>query len=493
MNRRVVVIGAGLGGLSAAAHLAGRGVDVTVLERNAAPGGKAGRLQLGGYIFDTGPTVLTMPGILRDTFAAAGAELDTLVKLVRLDPVYRATFADGSSLRVHADPERMTEEIREHCGPRDAAAFAGFRTWLRKLYETELPEFIDRNYDSVLDLASSIRPLVTLARLGAFRTLDRRVAAMFEDDRLRRVFTFQALYAGLAPQQALALFGVITYMDSVEGAWFPEGGIHEIAIALAGSVEAAGVEVRYGADVERIELERPDGGSVRGVRLNTGEVVAADCVVCNTDAPIAYARLLPQLAAPRRLVRARPSPSAVVWHAGVRGRPAADVAHHNIHFGAAWEPAFRALVTEQRRMPDPSILVTVPTRTDPALAPPGNSTVYALEPVPNLRSSIDWSSETGITTDDLRRRLAGLGYPTETEVEATFGPEDWQLQGCADGTPFAAAHRFFQSGPFRTSNVDRRAPGVVFVGASTVPGVGVPMVLLSGRLAARRVMEHLQP
>lgn len=143
-------------------------------------------------------------------------------------------------------------------------------------------------------------------------------------------------------------------------------------------------------------------------------------------------------------------------------------------------------------MPDPSILVTVPTRTDPALAPPGNSTVYALEPVPNLRSSIDWSAETGITRDDLRRRLAGLGYPTETEVETTVGPEDWQSQGCADGTPFAAAHRFFQSGPFRTSNIDRRAPGVVFVGASTVPGVGVPMVLLSGRLAAQRVLEHLQ-
>ena len=240
MTRKVVIVGAGLGGLSAAAHLARRGVDVTVLERGATPGGKAGRLELGGYTFDTGPTVLTMPDILRDTFAAVGADLDALIKLVRLDPVYRATFADGSSLRVLADAERMTQEIREHCGPRDAEAFAAFRTWLVKLYELELPEFVDRNYDSVLDLASSIRPLVALARLGGFSRLDRRVGARFQDERLRRVFTFQSLYAGLAPQQALALFGLITYMDTVAGAWFPEGGIHEVAAALARALEGAG-------------------------------------------------------------------------------------------------------------------------------------------------------------------------------------------------------------------------------------------------------------
>jgi phytoene desaturase len=487
-----VIIGAGLGGLSAAAHLARRGVDVTVLERDPVCGGKAGRVQMGGYTFDTGPTVLTMPGILRDTFAAADADLDTQVKLVRLDPVYRATFADGSSLRVHADAERMTQEIRENCSAHDADAFGEFRAWLCKLNEVEMTTFIDRNYDSPLDLARSIRPLVTLARMGGFGTLDGQVAGRFHDERLRRLFTFQALYAGLAPQQALALFGLITYMDSVEGAWFPEGGIHEVASALARSVVAAGVEVRCGVRVTGIELARPDGGAVRGVRTHSGEFIPADCVVCNADVPVAYAQLLPQLATPRRVARAHPSPSAVVWHAGVRGRPDVDAAHHNIHFGASWEPAFRALITDRQRMPDPSILVTVPTQTDPSLAPRGASTLYALEPVPNLRGSIDWSSETTSTRDDLRARLSSLGYPTDAEVEMTLGPLEWRDRGCADGTPFSAAHRFFQSGPFRTSNVDRRAPGLVFVGAGTVPGVGVPMVLLSGRLAALRAMEVLR-
>jgi len=261
VTRRVVIIGAGLGGLSAAAHLARRGVDVTVLERDPVCGGKAGRVQMGGYTFDTGPTVLTMPGILRDTFAAADADLDTQVKLVRLDPVYRATFADGSSLRVHADAERMTQEIRENCSAHDADAFGEFRAWLCKLNEVEMTTFIDRNYDSPLDLARSIRPLVTLARMGGFGTLDGQVAGRFHDERLRRLFTFQALYAGLAPQQALALFGLITYMDSVEGAWFPEGGIHEVASALARSVVAAGVEVRCGVRVAGIELARLDGRS----------------------------------------------------------------------------------------------------------------------------------------------------------------------------------------------------------------------------------------
>jgi phytoene desaturase len=280
-------------------------------------------------------------------------------------------------------------------------------------------------------------------------------------------------------------------MDTVAGAWFPEGGIHEVAAALARALEGAGVELRCGIDVEQIELARPDGGQVRGVRTAGGELVPADCVVCNADVPLAYATLLPGLTAPRRVQRAHLSPSAVVWHAGVRGRPPAQASHHNIHFGPAWAPAFHALIDEQRRMPDPSILVTVPTQTDPSLAPAGSSTLYALEPVPNLRSGIDWSVETTSARDDLRGRLASLGYPTEVEVETTLGPLEWQGRGCAGGTPFAAAHRFFQSGPFRTANVDRRAPGLVFVGASTVPGVGVPMVLLSGRLAAERAMEAI--
>jgi phytoene desaturase len=491
-KRRAVVVGAGLGGLAAAAHLVERDFDVVVVERDATPGGRAGRLELGAYTFDTGPTVITMPDILRRTFAAVDVELDKVVDLVALDPVYRATFADGSALRVRSGVEPMREEIRTTIGNREADAFVRFANWLRALYAVEMPNFIDRNYDSALDLARPMGPALALLRLGAFRRLQPQVASYFADDRLRRVFSFQSLYAGLAPYQALALYGVITYMDSVEGVFFPRGGVHEIAHALAGAIEKSGAELRFGDGVERIELLRPDGGPVCGVRMQSGDVIPAEVVVCNADIPFAYEQLLPGLEPPRRVRRAHFAPSAFVWHAGVRGVPAPEFAHHNIHFTEPWNDAFRALMRDGRRMPDPSILVTVATRTDPTLAPANSSTLFALEPVPNLTAGIDWRREAARARDDLARRVAALGYPDAVEVEAAYDPETWRTLGLSQGTPFAMSHRFRQSGPFRVANQDERAPGLFFVGAGTVPGVGVPMVLISGRLAAERVAEYVQ-
>jgi phytoene desaturase len=178
-----------------------------------------------------------------------------------------------------------------------------------------------------------------------------------------------------------------------------------------------------------------------------------------------------------------------VWLAGVRGALPAGAAHHNIHFGADWDGAFRALLRDGTRMPDPSILVTSPSHTEPAMAPAGCTSLYVLEPVPNLDGRLDWTVERAELRDDLIRRVAALGYPTDVEVERFTDPLDWEEQGMERGTPFSLAHRFRQTGPFRPGNIDRRVPGLVLVGSGTVPGVGVPMVLLSGRLAAERVDE----
>jgi phytoene desaturase len=482
---RVVVVGAGLGGLAAACHLAGRDPDVTVVERDAGPGGRAGRLELDGYSFDTGPTVLTMPGLLADVFAAAGVDMDDVLPLSPVDPMYRACFADGSELRVRHGREAMTEEIRTVCGPGEAAAFERFCGWLEELYLLELGSFIDRNYDSPLDLARPLGPALKLLRLGGLRKLATKVEGHFADERLRRLFSFQSMYAGLAPYEALAIYCVITYMDTVGGVYFPEGGIHAVSTALAAAAEKAGAQLRFGAPVERILLAEGTTGAAKGVRLEGGEVIAAEAVVCNPDLPVAYRTLLPGLAAPRAVRRGRYSPSAVVWHAGVRGELQEGAAHHNIHFGHEWEGAFRALLDDGTRMPDPSILVTAP----PGMAPDGCRSLYVLEPVPNLDGRIDWGRERSRVRDDLAARVAALGYPSDVEVEALVDPMDWERQGMERGTPFALAHRFFQSGPFRPGNVHPAAPGLVFTGSGTVPGVGVPMVLLSGKLAAARVEE----
>lgn len=483
----VVVLGAGLGGLSAACHLAGAGHDVQVIERADRPGGRAGLLERGGYRFDTGPTVLTMPGLIDDCLHAAGVERHDVLALKAVDPMYRACYADGSTLRVWHGRDRMTAEIRDVCGPDQAAGFGRFCDWLIDLYRLEMADFIDRNFDSPLDLARPLAPALRLVRHGAFRKLASVVRSYFSDERLQQIFSFQSMYAGLAPYEALAIYCVITYMDSVEGVFVPEGGMSALPAALATAAAKAGASFRYNATAERIVLEHGTEGRVRGVRLDGGELIEADSVVCNPDLPVAYRTLLGGLAMPRKARRGRYSPSCVVWHAGVKGDLPADAAHHNIHFGGDWNGAFRALLEDGVRMPDPSILVTLHSKDEPSLAPPGGHTLYVLEPTPNLDGRIDWAREREPVRRDLIDRVALLGYPSEVEVEEFVDPTDWERDGMERGTPFALAHTFRQTGPFRPANVDRRAPGLVFVGSSTVPGVGVPMVLVSGRLAAERV------
>ena len=485
---RVIVIGAGLGGLSAAAHLSRRGHEVTVIEQSPVPGGRAGIVREGGFTLDTGPTVHTMPQLLADTVAAADADIADFVTLRPVDPMYRAVYADQSVLHVRHGREAMTEEIRQFAGDKEAEAFGRFCDWLARLYRVEMPNFIDTNYDSVRDLAKPWRAAIDLVRLGGFKKLAPKVASFFDDERLHRIFTFQSMYAGVAPYQALALYGVITYMDTVEGVYVPDGGMYSMASGLARAVTKAGVRIRYRAPVTRIL--RSGDGRVAGVEIGGSDRIVADAVVCNADLPVAYRTLLGGLDAPRVARRGTYSPSCLLWVAGVRGLPPDGAAHHNIHFGTDWERSFKAVIERGTRMPDPSILVTLPSIDDASLAPDGCTSVYALEPVPNLDGRIDWSAHQERVVASLRSRVARFGYPTDVVIERVFDPLDWESMGMERGTPFALAHTLRQTGPFRPANHDQRVPGLFFTGSSTVPGVGVPMVLLSGKLAAQRVAQY---
>ena len=482
----VTVIGAGLAGLAAACHLTARGHRVTVVEKTGIPGGRSGLLEQDGFTFDTGPSVLTMRDLIADALSAVDADISEVLPMRRLDPAYRATFADGSTIHVRYGRDAMRQEINDTCGSVDAAAFDDFVDWLRRLYVVEMPHFIDRNFDSPLGLLSSPGAAAKLLRLGGFGRLGPAVRKRFRDPRLHRLFSFQALYAGLSPESALALYAVITYMDSIEGVWYPDGGMHAVPRALAAAAEKAGVVFRYGEEVQRI-IRRSDNGGVAGVALAGGEQVLADAVVCTLDLPVAYEHLLPDLPAPRKAMRGNYSPSAVVWHVGARGVPEQTVAHHNIHFGQEWAGAFEALLKAKTLMPDPSRLVTVPSVDDPAVAPQGCSTMFVLEPVPNLSAGIDWVAQRQPMRERLLHFLDQQGYPTDIISEELVTPLDWERMGMHAGTPFSLAHTFAQTGPFRPGNVEKRVPGMFFAGSGTVPGVGVPMVLISGKLAAQRV------
>jgi phytoene desaturase len=482
----VVIVGAGLGGLAAALRLAAAGRRVSMLEREQVPGGRAGVLADSGYTFDTGPTVLTMPDIVADTLACVGERLEDWLTLRPLTPLYRANYADGSRLDLHADPDAMASEIGRLCGQREADGYRRFVAFLHRLYRYQFDDFIDRNVDFPFGLLTP--NLARLAAAGGFRRLAPKVARYLHDPRTRRLFSFQSMYAGVSPYQALALYAVISYMDSVAGVYFPDGGMHALPRALAAAAGKHGVEIRYGTEAARVEMS---GQRATAVITTTGERIPADAVVLNPDLPIAHRDLLGRT--PRRLRRLRYSPSCFVLHAG-SAATWPHLAHHNIHFGSHWRRTFTELLDQGRLMSDPSFLLTSPTRTDPGLAPPGRHTYYVLLPTPNLAAGIDWPRIGPAYRDEIVATVEARGHPgfgAAIEVEHIATPADWAARGLAAGTPFAAAHTFRQTGPFRPGN--RYGENVVFAGSGTRPGVGVPMVLISGRLAAERILGPRQP
>lgn len=281
----VVVVGAGLSGLAAALHLLGAGRRVTVVERAALPGGRAGRIESAGYHFDTGPTVLTMPDLIDEAFAAVGERRTDRLELRALHPAYRARFADGSELDVHTDPEAMAAEVTRFAGPRAADGYRRLRHWLQQLYAVQRHRFIDTNFDSPLQLMHP--DLVRLAALGGFGRLDDRIARFLPDARLRRVFSFQALYAGVPPARALAAYAVIAYMDTVAGVYFPRGGMYALPRAMADAAADAGAAFRYGHDVTRLERT---GDRITAV-VTAQERIPCDAVVLTPDLPVVH-RLL---------------------------------------------------------------------------------------------------------------------------------------------------------------------------------------------------------
>ncbi|HEY0636765.1 MAG TPA: phytoene desaturase family protein [Pseudonocardiaceae bacterium] len=481
----VVIVGAGLGGLSAALRLAAAGRQVTVLEREDQPGGRAGVLHDGGYSFDTGPTVLTMPDLIADALGCVGERLEDWLDLLPVDPVYRARYADGSTMDVHADEDAMADEVRRVCGPAEAAGYRRYVRFATRVYRYEMRDFIDRNLDSPWSVLTP--NLARLAAIGGFRRLAPRIGRHLKDPRTRRILGFQSMYAGVSPYQALALYAVIGYMDCVAGVHFVRGGMHAVPRALAAAAEKHGVRLRYGTTVTRVELR---GDRAVAVHTAGGERVPCDAVVLNPDLPVAQRELLGTPPRP-----ATYSPSCFLLLAGGRPLPgAAPDALHTITFGRSWRGVFRELIDEHRLMSDPSFLVSTPTVLDPGLAPPGREIRSVLFPTPNLEAGIDWTTAgpryLREVVDTLERR-GYAGFGAATEVRHVTTPLDWQRRGMERGTPFAAAHTFRQSGPFRPANL--WGQNVVFAGSGTHPGVGVPMVLVSGRLAAERITGPVTP
>lgn len=508
----VIVVGAGLAGLSAALHLVGAGRKVTVLERESTIGGRVGTYQVLDsdgrrlYDIDNGASVLTMPNLIAEALAAVGESFESTVPaltLTSLSPSYHTRYADGSSIDVYSDSTAMSREVEQVCGPAESAGYRRLRRWLASIFDTEFDRYISSNFDSPLDLVSSwaaLRETATLARLGGFGRLGPRVDSFVQDPRLRRIFTFQALYAGMAPAKALGVYGAIAHMDTSLGVYFPEGGMSAIASAMADALTRNGGTVHTDTEIIAVDIEDK---RATGVRTSDGRRFACGALILTPDLPVVD-QLLDGAGVGHRGRRrgySVVSPSAVVFHGTVPTDvtatwPSTD--HHTIDFGEQWAETFARITAGRGRgklMEDPSLLITRPAVTDPALLVERDGVrcepVSILAPCPNLVSApIDWNQLGVHYMHEVQQVLEDRGYHNVRSamvVDHLDTPQTWLEKGMLGGSPFSSAHVFRQTGPFRRKNLVPGLANVVLAGSGTTPGVGVPTVLISGRLAAERI------
>lgn len=482
-----------MGGLATALRLARHGFQVTVLEKQSRPGGRSNLLAENGFRADMGPTILVMKGAFDELYRSIGQNLDERVKFVQLDPNYRIYYHDGTHLDLFSNMAKLAEEV-ERIHPGSAERVFRFIGEGARKYELGM-DFVDRNFDSITDLANPTAGL-RLWRTQAHQNLYRQVARFFDnDDKLAKAFSFHSMFLGLSPFDALAMYSLITYADIALGMWYPLGGIYRLIedmLELAGEM---GVEVRTNAAVEEICVEN---GRVSGVRLASGEFIPAELVISNADLPYTYRELIqPQYRrqyTDERLAKMQYACSGFILYLGL-DRTYNHLRHQALYFSQDYRANLDAIFREYRLPEDPSFHLNIPTVTDASLAPPGHSLVYVLAPMPNLRADINWDAAAPLVREQILDRLEDIIDPQIRQHivwERQYRPTDWLKDINATlGTAFGSlAHGFFQSSYFRPHNKARDIHGLYFVGQSTYPGIGMPMVVISSRLVTERLLQE---
>ncbi len=491
--KKIIVIGAGLGGLAAALRLRNLGFEVTVLEKQPRPGGRSNVIEEDGYRVDIGPTILVMKETFEETYRALGQDLSRRVKLVQLDPNYRIYYHDGSQLDLYSNMPRLAQEV-ERLAPGSAEQLFRFVGESAKKFQLGM-DFVDRNYDRLTDLANP-RAGLRLLQTQAHQNLYRQVADFFgHNDKLAKAFSFHSMFLGLSPYDALAMYSLITYADMAHGMWFPMGGIYTLVEDMVSLAEEMGVEILTNTPVARIIVRE---GRASGVQLEGGEELACDLVVSNADLPYTYRELIAarhRRAYPdRRLDRMAYACSGYLLYLGV-DRLYPDLRHQSLYFSDDYRANLDAIFRTRTLPADPSFHMNVPTITDPSLAPDGHSLIYLLAPMPNLQGKVNWEDAAPIVRQKLLDSLERLVDPQIREHivwEREYGPQDWERDiNAVHGTAFGSlSHGFFQSSYFRPHNKARDIENLYFVGQGTYPGIGMPMVLISAKLVTERIRRE---
>jgi phytoene desaturase len=487
----VIVIGAGIGGLTAAAHLARSGLHVTVLEKNAGPGGRCDRFNREGHHFDTGPTLFVMPLLYESEFHALGTSMQERLALQRVDPTYHLVFDDGSRLALTSDLQSMREQL-ETIQP---GSFQGLLRYLQEgdqHYQLALDKLVTRNFRKMTDFFD-IRNAPLAFQLRPFLNHYRHMSAFFTEPRLKNAFTFQDMYMGLSPFEAPATFSMMPYSELAHGVWYPKGGMYRIAETLADLGRAAGVEYVYNAPVEQIAV---NGTAARGVVFADGSRMDADVVLANADLPYVYRELLPEDGMVKSLARKQFSCSVISFFWGV-DKTVSDLGPHTLFMADDYRENFESIIRDRGLAENSSIYIHAPARLDPSMAPPGQDTLTVTVPVGHMNGDRD--QDGNAHRDEARRqvfrRLKILGITdleSHLKFEEVFTPHAWAHRyNLMHGSTHGLSHRLTQMAYFRPANRHSRYKNLYFVGASTHPGTGVPTAMVSGRLVSNRIRDEL--
>jgi len=492
MAHKVVIVGAGIGGLAASIRLRAAGFDVTVLEKNDTVGGRCNVLLDRGFHFDVGPSLLLMTDVYRELFAVAGEDFDEHVKLIRMEPNYRVNFDDGSSLEMSSDLPRMIEGLEK------IEAGSG-QQYLRFLYDASLKyrigrsEFVEKNFNKPTDFFN-LHNLALLGKLGALKTLYGHVSQYFKDDRLRQAFSMQTMYLGISPFNAPAVYTLLAYTELAEdGLYFPVGGTYALPLAMAKVALKIGVEIETGVSVTKIVVE---DGKTRGVQLEDKGFYSADIVVSNADLPYTYTDLLaerPAKYSEERWKKDRFTCSAFNMYLGT-DKLFPQLRHHNFFLGPDYQKNFEMIFDKKLVPENPSFYVNSVTKTDPTLAPEGCDNLFVLVPIPHLSPSTSWDDEHVAKFKekiyDLLEARGLVGLREHVVVEHIYTPNDWKDRfNLKYGAAFGLSHGLTQVGYFRPPNRSKEVSGLYFVGASTAPGTGVPLVCIGAKLVTEQIIR----
>lgn len=485
-----LVIGAGIGGLAAAARLARADYQVTVLEKSAAPGGRVNKVEQAGFRFDTGPTLFLMPAVFSETYAALGERMDDHLDLIRLDPTYRVHFHDGTTLDLTADLLQMRQQL-DALEPGSFEAYMRFVSEGYRHYYISLDRFVGRNFRTIFEYFSPAN-LPLIIQLKALQKHYTNTARYFRDERLRAAFSFQNMYLGVSPYDALATYSLLQYTELAEGVWFPRGGLYRVIESLATIAENLGVTFHYRTPVASIEVQ---GNRAVGVVLDNGEKLRADVIVANADLPYVYRHLLPDDGTAARLDRLKYTSSTLMFYWGIRGKLDALMPHNVFLSEHRYRESFDRIFRDLTLPDQPSFYLHVPSQIDPTFAPPGDSCLMVLVPVGHMseQHAQDWPALQQRARRAVFDTLAGLGLndvPQRIVSETTISPPDYQAMNLMKGSAFGLSHNFMQVGYLRPHNRHARYGNLYFASASTHPGTGLPIVLLSAKLAVERIVQE---